>query len=621
MDRNIPKNGLVNLAVAIVIFIAALAVTCLVNSLAGAGACVFLLVTALVAFWSWFQMRLEENERLERLEVEELARTRGESALFETKESEVFAARRAREQFEKFFVPGFAVLLLIIEAGGAWVLWHWIDKATAPIMDMRATASLSLFAIFALILFLIGRFSVTMARLEDNRLLRPGSSFTLASAYVCLFTSVAILGVVLGFVRADVWVARAFCIVLGLMAAEILLTLLLEIYRPRVRGKISRPLYESRLVGILAQPESLFTTAAQTLDYQFGFKVSETWFFKLLKENLSMLVLAQLAVLLLSGCVVFVNAGEQGILEHFGNPVAVLDAGAHLKWPWPIDHVERYRTEQIQSMYVGYQPDTNEARVVLWTVPHNNEQNFLVATRAAAVENETPEEGNAMDQALKAPPVSLITVSIPIQFQITNVMQWAYQNSDATNLLEDLATRAVVHYLAGEDIDNLLSGGRFEAMQHLQGRIQSDANEHQLGVKIVFVGLQDIHPPTPVAADYEKVIGAAQSKLAAILAAQADAIATNALSLAQAFTTTNIAAANRLQLETSWYARAAKFTNQIQAFEAAPSVYKQRAYYTMFADATRNSRKYVLLVTNTQDVLIFDLQDKIRADLMNVNPE
>jgi membrane protease subunit HflK len=622
VDRNIPKNGLVNLVVAILIFIAAFAVTCLVNSLAGEGASIFLGITVLVTFASWFQMRLEENERLERLEVEELARTRGESALFEMKESEVFAARRSREQFEKYFVPGFVVLLFILEAGGAWVLWRWIGNSTMPIVDIRATAALPLFAIYALLLFLIGRFSVTIARLEDHRLLRPGSSFILAGAYICFFTALAITAVKAGILRADVWVGRGFCIVLGLMAAETLLTLLLEIYRPRVRGKVSRPLYESRFVGILAQPESLFTTAAQTLDYQFGFKVSDTWFFKLLRENIFMLVLVQLAVLVVSSCVVFVDAGEQGILEHFGNPVAVLDAGAHFKWPWPIDRVYRYRTEQIQSLYVGYQPDTNEEHVVLWTVPHNQEQNFLVATRpAAALENEAPGEGGVMEQALKAPPVSLITVSIPIQFEITNVMQWAYENSDTTNLFADLATREVVRYLVGEDIDDLLSSGRFDAVRLLQNRIQSAVNTHQLGVKIVFVGLQDIHPPTPVAADYEKVIGAEQSRLAAILTARADAIETNALSLAEAFTTTNMAGANRFQLEMSWFSRAALFTNQIPAFEAAPSVYKQRAYYTMFADATRNNRKYILLVTNTQDVMVFDLQDKIRADLLNVNPE
>ncbi len=74
------------------------------------------------------------------------------------------------------------------------------------------------------------------------------------------------------------------------MAVEMLLTLLLEIYRPRLKGKIARPLYDSRVVGLLAQPESLFTTAAQALDYQFGFKVSETWFFQLLQKNLPVLL-------------------------------------------------------------------------------------------------------------------------------------------------------------------------------------------------------------------------------------------------------------------------------------------------------------------------------------------
>ena len=247
MDRNVPKNGLVNLAVAIIIFIVAFAITCLVNSLAGEGASIFLGITVLVAFASWFQMRLEENERLERLEVDELSRTRGESALFETKESEIFAARRSREQFEKYFVPGFAVLLFILEAGGAWALWRWIGKTPVPMFDLREWPSAGLFFIFTILLFLIGRFSVTMARLENNRLLRPSASFVLASAFFCLFTALAIVGVKTGWLpQSDVWVARAFCVVLWLMAAEMFLTLLLEIYRPRVQGKVSRPLYESR---------------------------------------------------------------------------------------------------------------------------------------------------------------------------------------------------------------------------------------------------------------------------------------------------------------------------------------------------------------------------------------
>ena len=69
MERNVQKNGLVNLFAAAAVFIAAFAATVYVNSQAGQAASVFLGLGVLVAFASWFQMRLEENERLEKLEV------------------------------------------------------------------------------------------------------------------------------------------------------------------------------------------------------------------------------------------------------------------------------------------------------------------------------------------------------------------------------------------------------------------------------------------------------------------------------------------------------------------------------------------------------------------------
>ncbi len=97
-----------------------------------------------------------------------------------------------------------------------------------------------------------------MARLENHRLLRPGANFILLGAYICFFTALGIAGIKAEFPRADFYVAKGLAVLLGLMAAEILIALLLEIYRPRVKGKISRPIYDSRLAGLLGQPESLF---------------------------------------------------------------------------------------------------------------------------------------------------------------------------------------------------------------------------------------------------------------------------------------------------------------------------------------------------------------------------
>jgi regulator of protease activity HflC (stomatin/prohibitin superfamily) len=622
MERHTKKNGLVNLLTLAAVFVAALAATVYSHSLAGQAACVFLGLGVLIAFVGWFQMRLEENEWLEKLEVEELARSRGESALFESKNAEVFPIRHARELFEKFFIPGFCVLLFVLEGGGAFVLWRWINitQSSAAIPPERTLPAISLFAIFSLLLFLFGRFSVTMARLEGHRLLRPSASFLLLGAYICFATALGIAGVKTEFPRTDFYVARALAILLGLMAVEMLVMLLLEIYRPRIKGKVSRPLYDSRLVGLLAQPESLFTAAAQALDYQFGFKVSETWFFQIAQKSLPALLLAQLAALFLFTSVVFVDPGEQGVRERFGKlePGAVLNPGAHFKWPWPIDKIYRYRTDQIQTFNVGFAPtaESEKEKAILWSVVHTKEQNFLVGN----VEPTTITNGNSSDNdMIKLAPVSLIDVSIPVQFQITNVLDWAYQNAGETNLLEDLATRAMVHYLAGVDLNAVLSHLRVEAAQQLKQQIQADANDHRLGVKILFVGVQDIHPPVKVASDYEQVVAARQQEIAQTNDAVADAIHTNSLADAAAFTAVANAQAAQQQIELSEFARADLFTNQLNAYDAAPSVYQQRAYFRMFASATANARKYILLTTNTRDVVVFDLEDKIREDLLNLN--
>jgi regulator of protease activity HflC (stomatin/prohibitin superfamily) len=125
--------------------------------------------------------------------------------------------------------------------------------------------------------------------------------------------------------------------------------------------------------------------------------------------------------------VAFIDAGEQGLLERFGKPVpnrTLLEPGAHLKWPWPIETVFRFRTEQIQSFNVGFtsDPDKEREKIVLWTAAHTKEENFLVANRA-----QTSTEGTNQVTAKRTPPVSHHTVSISRSVvQITNVLSWAY---------------------------------------------------------------------------------------------------------------------------------------------------------------------------------------------------
>lgn len=623
MDRNIQRNGLINLLALLVAGVAGFAVARYAGSAAGQMVAVFAGFGVLVAFVSWFQMRLEERERLEKLELEEMARSKASATLFEARDAEIFPAQRSREQFQKFFVPGFTALLFIGQAVVAFALWRWLaatDTVLAPEHSMKALAA---FALLALGLFLLGRFSATIARLEDNRLLRPGAGYLLLAAYLSAAAAVGIALVTLAreFPNADLYVAKFLCVLLALVALETLLTLVLEIYRPRVKGKVGRPLYESRVVGLLGQPEGLITTAAQALDYQFGFKVSDTWAYRFLEQRLGLLILLQLGVLLVSTSFVVVESGEQALLERFGRRVggaSVLNPGLHFKMPWPVDQVYRYRTDQIQTISVGFAPEEDEhdhTTTIVWTAGHGKEDNFLVANR----EPGAPQTADGASR--KAPPVSLLTVSIPVQFQVTNITDWVYGHENGSNFLQQISTREVVRYLVSADFNEVMSHGRLTAGNALRARIQAAATGAKLGVNVLFVGLQDIHPPVKVAPEYEKVVGAIQQKRATILAAESDAIRTNAMAGARAFTATNAAAAERLRLRLEALARAAAFTNQIPAFAAAPSVYKQRAYLKTLPDAIAGARKYVLLTTNTEHVIQFDLQNKVSEEFFqNLTP-
>jgi len=611
MERNTQKNGLINLLALVLLGVAAYAVAHYGRTMAGTTSVVFMALGALVAAVSWFQMRLEERERLEKLEFEELTRSAASSALFNVAETEVFPAQRSREQFERFFVPSFAALLCLLQTGGAILLWRSLMK-TIPAPLEQPGIVLGLFAMLALLLFLLGKYSTSLARLQNLRLLRPGATYLLLCGYLSGAVALGIIPVLAGFPKADQYLTGAFICLLFLTGRETLVNLILEMYRPRVKGKVERPLYESRLVSLLGQPEGLITTAAQTLDYQFGFKVSETWAYRLFERWLPWLILAQLGVLLLSTTMVFIDPGEKAVLEHFGRPVAVLNPGAHLKLPWPVDQIRRFPAEQIQSFNVGFTPDAASIanKTVLWTVPHTKEENFLVANRESApVDNTTNAAG-------RPPPVSLLTVSIPVQYQITNLTNWVYVNEEPETLLQHIANREVVRYFVSVDLQSVMSGGRLEATRILRDRIQAEADRHELGANIVFVGLQDIHPPVKVAPDYEKVVAAIHTKEGNILAARADAIRTNAFAINESARIVSEAKSESKRREAAALAQAGLFTNQIPAYLASPSVYSQRAYLQAFTNSIANARKYVLLATNTHDVIILNLEDKIREDLL-----
>ncbi|HTA30678.1 MAG TPA: SPFH domain-containing protein [Candidatus Cybelea sp.] len=618
MDQNTKKTGLLNCIALLGASVGMLLVSRYVSSSAATMGAVLTGYGLLVSLLSYFHIGLLEREQFEKMEMEELSKSRGSESLFATAGSDTFPARRSREQFERFFIPTCTAFLFLLQVAGAY--WPWQKVAEMrPIIASHAGLAMSLLGLMGMILFLLGKYSSGLARLQKLKLLRPSSAYMLLSAYANLAVIAAIAAVLEGIPKVDFIVARVLCVVSGLAAVETLLALVLEGYRVRIQGRETRLLYESRLVGLLGQPEAIITTAAHALDYQFGFKVSDTWFYRFLEKALGWLVLAQFGVLVVSSCFFIVEPGDQALVECFGKPMGVngvVGPGLHIKPPWPIGWTTNYHTERIQTFLVGAEPEKTET--IAWAVGHAKEQDFLVASRESV-----PVAAAAQAPAAKPPPVSMLAVSIPVHYQITNLATWAYTNEDPVTLLTNIAERAVVQYLASADFDDLMSSGRGAAENALRQTIQDQANVLNLGAHILFVGLEDIHPPTgdkrqKVAEKFEEVIGAAETREAKILTAQGNAISNINHATGESFRLVNTAEADKHGKITNAIATATLFANQELAYSAAPGfqgVYEQQAWLAALVENSADARKYVIATTNVPNITLYNLEDKVREDL------
>ena len=227
MHRSFQRTGLINW-IALLGLAAGLEVVSRLGSSATAevGAA-FVLVGLLTAVISWFQMRLESAEEAERLEMDDLARSRSAAALFDTSAAEAFPARKARIQFEKWIIPALTLGLFAVEALATYYFYRTL-KERDPVTGGSSTLAMAMFAAMSLVAFLLGKFSSRLAQLEGIRLLRPGGSALMMGALLAFLAASTESLQWFGFPKYDVQVAWVLTGLLAIVGLETLLALVFE---------------------------------------------------------------------------------------------------------------------------------------------------------------------------------------------------------------------------------------------------------------------------------------------------------------------------------------------------------------------------------------------------------
>jgi len=151
----------------------------------------------------------------------------------------------------------------------------------------------------------------------------------------------------------------------------------------------------------------------------------------------------------------------------------------------------------------------------------------------------------------------------------------------------------------------------------LQRLLQQEADALKLGVKIVFVGVQDIHPPVKVAKSFEDVIGAGQDNQAKLR---------NAKDMRPG------RCPWPMPTRTGWCANPKLIARgRSPGFGSGSSVYQSdrslqrltRRFRPTFLSgdpeprSSTNSPKFFLGATNADEVLILNLEQKVRTEILD----
>jgi regulator of protease activity HflC (stomatin/prohibitin superfamily) len=350
-------------------------------------------------------------------------------------------------------------------------------------------------------------------------------------------------------------------------------------------------------------------------------------------------------------------------MKDTGN-VRIVASGLAFKRPWPIDIAYKYPTKKIMQISIGFVPRLDpktgepEPEPLLWGEAHHEEEYQLLVAGEQTGEKLTA----------GAVPVNLLIAAVPVQYRIKDLYSFIYNHSEPEKLLESICYRELTKFAASAKLGlddstsmdkNLLGAGRAEAKRTLTNNIQAAADKAELGVEIVFLGLQGIHPPAEVAPDYQKLIGAIQKKQALILDAHARRnrdLTTLAGSVAAVdrlyaltteyqaakeqknsqkikelgdeldlaftqskgdiFKTLRQAQSHAFEKATLARATGQRFADQLKAYTAAKEVYKREQRLVAFEEALENIRKYVIVGDpNNYQIFEIDLQEKLTPSL------
>lgn len=299
-------------------------------------------------------------------------------------------------------------------------------------------------------------------------------------------------------------------------------------------------------------------------------------FSKFFGGGAKLLIFIVIAIWLLSG-IYIVGPDEQGVVRRFGKLSRVTSSGIHFHIPFPIEVVQKPKITQVKRVEIGFRTIDSGPPARYMQLPNES----LMLT------------GN----------LNIIDVNMIVQYKIKDAVQYLFNVRDVDETIHKASEASLRLVIGKHDIDEALTTGKFQIQLETKENLQIILDKYEVGLLVVEVQLQDVHPPKEVAPDFKDVASAKEDKEKKINQAQGykNDIIPKARGQAQQMLREAEGYAARREAEAIGDAQ--KFLNILREYSKAKDVTRKRMFLETMEEILPKVQKYILTGDGTMNLL------------------
>lgn len=244
-----------------------------------------------------------------------------------------------------------------------------------------------------------------------------------------------------------------------------------------------------------------------------------------------------------------IQPAEVGVVLRFGEYVATLQPGPHIRFPRPIEEVEKVNVERIQT---------------------------VTSSSAMLTRDE-----------------NIVDVELAVQYRVGDAQQYLFEIADPDISVQRVTESAIRDIIGQSTLDFVITEGRAEIATSARTLIQSILETYKSGIVVSSVNMQPAKPPEEVKASFDDAIKAREDEQRKIN--EAEAYRNEVVERAAG-------EAARIRLDAEGYKQrviaqaegeASRFTQLLTEYVKAPEVTRNRLHLEAIEEVMSNSTKII----------------------------